>query len=66
MQLSECRVALLAGLLLMLAPLGGMLFFNDDATLGKASEAVTYDGPPTVGHSALLSGGRLPHLCYLL
>ncbi|KAK9790334.1 hypothetical protein WJX73_002596 [Symbiochloris irregularis] len=40
-KLSECRIALLAGLLLMLAPLFGMLFFNDDLTLGKASEAVT-------------------------
>lgn len=40
MQVSECRLALLSGLLLMLAPLVGMLFFDDDLALGKASEAV--------------------------
>ncbi len=37
----DCRAVVEAGLLLMLAPLVLMLFFNDDLALGHASEAVT-------------------------
>lgn len=39
-KVSECRIVLLTGLGLMLAPIALMCFFDDDLTLGKASEAI--------------------------
>lgn len=42
LQVSECRIVLLTGLGLMLAPIALMCFFDDDLTLGKASEAIRW------------------------
>uniref|UniRef100_A0A1D1ZV67 Major facilitator superfamily (MFS) profile domain-containing protein n=1 Tax=Auxenochlorella protothecoides TaxID=3075 RepID=A0A1D1ZV67_AUXPR len=49
-RMGDCRAVVEAGLLLMLAPLVLMLFFNDDLALDHASEAVTLpdaSGAPT-------------------